>query len=198
VIVDLMFKTPGFNLIPVSMQNRNTNNLAQSVNGNPNANDTDKDEEENVASAMDCMMEDINTSINTQMEKNARCTVNSQILYTLEYLRMLGALTEFDNFYTESIVKDVYNTQNIMDMIDSSGDFILMSRRALALLMNAFMDLEEVEDNQTLEIAEIAQVIKSVITVVSKSVSYISQKDTQDKKYYMELTPDGVVSFLNY
>jgi len=79
-------------------------------------------------------------------------------------------------------VKDVYNTQNIMDMIDSSGDFILMSRRALALLMNAFMDLEEVEDNQTLEIAEIAQVIKSVITVVSKSASYISQKDTQNKK----------------
>jgi len=83
VITDLIFKTPGFNLIPISMRNRNTNNLAQSVNGNPNA-DADKEEEENVGSAMDSMMEDINTSINTQMEKNAECTVNAQILYTLE------------------------------------------------------------------------------------------------------------------
>lgn len=69
-----------------------------------------------------------------------------------------------------------------MDMIDNSGDFILMSRRALALLMNAFMDLEEVEDNQTLEIAELAQVIKSVITVVIKSVSVITQKEGNQKK----------------
>ena len=58
-----------------------------------------------------------------------------------------------------------------MDLLDSSGDFIFMSRRALALILNAFMDLEEMEDNTTLEIAELSQVIKSVITVVSKAVS---------------------------
>lgn len=83
---------------------------------------------------------------------------------------MLGCLTEFDNFYSESIVKDIYNTQKIMDLIDNAGDFILMSRRALSLLLNAFMDLEEVEDNITLEIAELAQVIKSVISNASKAV----------------------------
>jgi len=68
-----------------------------------------------------------------------------------------------------------------MDIIDSSGDFIFMSRRALALLLNAFMDLEEVEDNTTLEIAELAQVIKIVINVVNKAVSFINQKDQQER-----------------
>lgn len=84
-----------------------------------------------------------------------------------------------------------------MDLIDNSGDFILMSRRALALLLNAFMDLEEVEDNTTLEIAELAQVIKSVISNVSKAVSYINSKDQVQRIYYMNLTPGGAVSFLN-
>lgn len=70
LITDLIFRTPGQNLIPVSMRNRNSNTM-ESVSGNnatgTKANENNYEEDDNHALAS--MIEDINQNINNEQEK---------------------------------------------------------------------------------------------------------------------------------